>query len=68
MTELLQRSALEAGKAATAAGLTLRARHLRGAARAATSTATPERLAQVFDNLFSNAIKYTPAAGTSRSA
>ncbi|MCW2849859.1 MAG: ATP-binding region, ATPase domain protein [Marmoricola sp.] len=62
VSELLQRSALEAGKAATNAGLTLELDTSQQREELFVH-GDSERLAQVFDNLLSNAIKYTPRGG-----
>lgn len=61
LSGVVRASAIEADKAAAAAGLTLRTEITRSAQEV---NGDSERLAQVFDNLFNNAIKFTPAGGT----
>jgi two-component system phosphate regulon sensor histidine kinase PhoR len=62
VTELLRASADEAANTAASSGLTLEC-DTSGVSADLGIEADGERLAQVFDNLFSNAIKYTPHGG-----
>ncbi|MET0998623.1 MAG: ATP-binding protein [Marmoricola sp.] len=62
LAELLRSSVLEAEKNASAAGLTMELERFDDEPELAVE-GDAERLAQVFDNLFSNAVKYTPPGG-----